>query len=100
LDYHKTFEEYIRVKKSYFDQLPTHAFAITNSDDKHGSVMLQNSVAKKLTYSLKTTADFKGKIIDNSITGLQYANQRAGSNVQVDRRIQCIQSVGCLWLLQ
>ncbi|MEY2586686.1 MAG: hypothetical protein RLY11_535 [Bacteroidota bacterium] len=70
LDYHKTFEEYIRVKKSYFDQLPTHAFAITNSDDKHGSVMLQNSVAKKLTYSLKTTADFKGKIIDNSITGL------------------------------
>jgi UDP-N-acetylmuramoyl-L-alanyl-D-glutamate--2,6-diaminopimelate ligase len=70
LDYHRTFDEYIRVKKSFFDQLPTNAFAITNADDKRGMVMLQNTLAKKLTYSLKTVADFKGKILDNSLNGL------------------------------
>lgn len=70
LDYHKTFEEYVRVKKYYFDQLTNKAFVITNLDDKNGSVMLQNTSAKKYGYSLKTAADFKGKIIDNSITGL------------------------------
>ena len=70
LDYHKTFDEYIRVKKSWFDTLPSSAFAISNADDKRGMVMLQNTVAKKHYYSLKTMADFKGKILDNSITGL------------------------------
>lgn len=70
LDYHKTFDEYIRVKKSFFDNLPKTAFAITNLDDKRGSVMLQNTVAKKLTYSLRTLADFKGKILENGLTGL------------------------------
>jgi len=70
LDYHKTFEEYIRVKKSWFDQLPQHAFAISNADDKRGVVMLQNCVAKKYLYSLKTMADFKGKILENSLIGL------------------------------
>ena len=70
LDYHKTFDEYIRVKKSWFDTLPSSAFAISNADDKRGMVMLQNTVAKKYYYSLKTMADFKGKILDNSITGL------------------------------
>ncbi len=70
LDYHKTFDEYIRVKKSWFDALPSSAFAISNADDKRGMVMLQNTVAKKYYYSLKTMADFKGKILDNSITGL------------------------------
>ena len=70
LDYHKTFNEYIRVKKSWFDGLPLTAFAISNADDKRGRVMLQNSNAKKYFYSLKTLADFKGKILDNSITGL------------------------------
>jgi len=70
LDYHKTFDEYIRVKKSWFDALPSSAFAISNADDKRGMVMLQNTVAKKHYYSLKTMADFKGKILDNSITGL------------------------------
>ena len=70
LDYHKTFDEYIRVKKSWFDGLPLTAFAISNADDKRGRVMLQNSNAKKYFYSLKTLADFKGKILDNSITGL------------------------------
>jgi UDP-N-acetylmuramoyl-L-alanyl-D-glutamate--2,6-diaminopimelate ligase len=70
LDYHKTFDEYIRVKKSWFDNLPPSAFAISNADDKRGAVMLQNTVAKKYFYSLKTMADFKGKILDNSLTGL------------------------------
>jgi len=70
LDYHKTFDEYIRVKKSWFDSLPSSAFAISNADDKRGAVMLQNTVAKKYFYSLKTMADFKGKILDNTLEGL------------------------------
>ncbi|MBS1733696.1 MAG: UDP-N-acetylmuramoyl-L-alanyl-D-glutamate--2,6-diaminopimelate ligase [Bacteroidetes bacterium] len=73
LDYHKTFEEYIRVKKSWFDALPRSAFAISNADDKRGTVMLQNTAAKKYFYSLKTMADFKGKILDNSLSGLHLA---------------------------
>lgn len=71
LDYHKTFDEYIRVKKSFFDNLSSSAFAISNADDKRGMIMLQNTPAKKYYYSLKTVADFKGKILDNSLTGLQ-----------------------------
>lgn len=70
LDYHKTFDEYIRVKRSWFDGLPSSAFAISNIDDKRGAVMLQNTAAKKYYYSLKTMADFKGKILENSLTGL------------------------------
>ncbi|HTC01514.1 MAG TPA: UDP-N-acetylmuramoyl-L-alanyl-D-glutamate--2,6-diaminopimelate ligase [Ferruginibacter sp.] len=70
LDYHKTFDEYIKVKKSFFEKLPSTAFAISNADDKRGTVMLQNTVAKKYFYSLKTMADFKGKILDDSLTGL------------------------------
>ena len=70
LDYHKTFDEYIRVKKSFFDALSSTAFAISNADDKRGMVMLQNTNAKKYYYSLKTVADFKAKILDNSLTGL------------------------------
>ncbi len=70
LDYHKTFDEYIRVKKSFFDALPSSAFAISNADDKRGAVMLQNTHAGKYLYSLKTLADFKGKIIENSLSGL------------------------------
>jgi len=70
LDYHKNFDEYIRVKKSFFDGLSSSAFAISNADDKRGTVMLQNTNAKKYYYSLKTVADFKGKILDNSLTGL------------------------------
>jgi len=70
LDYHKAFDEYIRVKKSWFDELPASAFAISNADDKRGAVMLQNCQAKKQFYSLKTMADFKGKILDNSLEGL------------------------------
>lgn len=70
LDYHKTFDEYIRVKKSFFDSLPPDAFAITNADDKRGLVMLQNTAAHKYYYSLKTMADFKGRILENGLTGL------------------------------
>jgi UDP-N-acetylmuramoyl-L-alanyl-D-glutamate--2,6-diaminopimelate ligase len=70
LDYHNTFEEYIRVKKLFFDSLPSTAFAITNADDKRGMVMLQNTHAKKYSYSLKTMADYKGKILENNLTGL------------------------------
>jgi UDP-N-acetylmuramoyl-L-alanyl-D-glutamate--2,6-diaminopimelate ligase len=70
LDYHKNFDEYIRVKKSFFDGLPSSAFAMSNADDKRGMVMLQNTNARKYYYSLKTVADFKGKILENSLTGL------------------------------
>lgn len=70
LDYHKTFDEYIRVKKAFFDSLPSSAFALSNADDKRGTVMLQNTNAKKFYYSLKTLVDFKGKILENGLTGL------------------------------
>ena len=70
LDYHKTFDEYIRVKKSFFDSLPSDAFAISNADDKRGQVMLQNTHAHKYLYSLRTMAEFKGKILENRLTGL------------------------------
>ena len=70
LDYHKTFDEYIKVKKKFFDGLSSNAFAISNLDDKRGAVMLQNTAAKKYYYSLKQPADFKGKILENAFTGL------------------------------
>ncbi|MDB5199812.1 MAG: UDP-N-acetylmuramoyl-L-alanyl-D-glutamate--2,6-diaminopimelate ligase [Chitinophagaceae bacterium] len=70
LDYHKTFDEYIKAKKKFFDELSASAFAISNADDKRGAVMLQNTRAKKYFYSLKTMAEFKGKILENSLTGL------------------------------
>lgn len=70
LDYHKTFDEYIRVKKAFFDGLSSDAFAISNADDKRGPVMLQNTAAHKYFYSLRTLADFKGKIIENALSGL------------------------------
>jgi UDP-N-acetylmuramoyl-L-alanyl-D-glutamate--2,6-diaminopimelate ligase len=71
LDYHQTFEEYIRAKKLFFDNLPKNAFALVNADDKRGNVMVQNTKAKTYTYALRTTADFKARILDNSIQGLQ-----------------------------
>lgn len=70
LDFHGTFDHYIRAKKGFFDQLPASAFALTNVDDKRGLVMLQNTVARKETYSLKTLATFKGKVIADSLFGL------------------------------
>lgn len=70
LDYHKTFDEYIRVKKMFFDSLSKKAFALTNVDDKRGMVMLQNTKAHKCTYSLRTPSDYKGKVLENNLTGL------------------------------
>nr|WP_315150663.1 UDP-N-acetylmuramoyl-L-alanyl-D-glutamate--2,6-diaminopimelate ligase [uncultured Flavobacterium sp.] len=70
LDYHPTFAEYRDVKKSFFDHLPNTAFALTNSDDKNGLVMLQNTSARKLTYALKTYADYKAQILENQLSGL------------------------------
>ena len=70
LDYHNTFAEYIRVKKAFFDGLNKDSFAITNADDKNGLVMLQNTSAKKRSFALKTPADFKGKVIENVLSGL------------------------------
>lgn len=71
LDYHKTFENYIKAKKKFFDDLGSDAFALVNADDKRGMVMLQNTKAKKQTFGLKKMVDFKGKIITNSIEGLE-----------------------------
>ncbi|MFK5957657.1 MAG: UDP-N-acetylmuramoyl-L-alanyl-D-glutamate--2,6-diaminopimelate ligase [Lutibacter sp.] len=70
LDYHKTFKGYRDVKKSFFDGLSKSAFALVNIDDKNGAVMLQNTVAKKHSYALKTMADFKAKILENQFSGL------------------------------
>jgi UDP-N-acetylmuramoyl-L-alanyl-D-glutamate--2,6-diaminopimelate ligase len=70
LDYHSSFAEYRDVKKSFFDNLPKSAFAVVNADDKNGMVMLQNTVAKKLTYALKTYADYRVQILENQLSGL------------------------------
>lgn len=70
LDYHKTFKEYINVKKRFFDELPKGAFALTNEDDKNGLVMLQNTKAKKRTSSLKSMSDYKAKVLENQFSGL------------------------------
>lgn len=69
LDYHKTFDAYLAAKKSFFDMLPAEAFALTNIDDKVGEVMLQNTRAKKLSYSLRAMADFRGRIIESHLDG-------------------------------
>jgi UDP-N-acetylmuramoyl-L-alanyl-D-glutamate--2,6-diaminopimelate ligase len=71
LDYHKTFKEYIRAKKLFFDALPATAFALANADDRNGMVMLQNTHARKYTYGLKAMADFRGKVLEDEFTGLQ-----------------------------
>ena len=71
LDYHKTVENYLKAKKKFFDDLPASAFALTNADDKAGLVMLQNTAARKLTYSLRTVADFKGKILESHFEGTE-----------------------------
>lgn len=69
LDYHKTMDNYLNAKKAFFDNLPGEAFALTNIDDKNGLVMLQNTKAEKLTYSLRTSADFKGRILESHFEG-------------------------------
>ena len=71
LDYHKTFEAYRDCKKRFFDTLPANAFAISNIDDRNGSIMLQNTSAHKVTYSCRTLADFNCKIVEESIDGME-----------------------------
>ncbi len=70
LDYHPTFAHYRDVKKSFFDHLTKNAFALTNIDDKNGLIMLQNTSARKLTYALKSYADYKAQILENQLSGL------------------------------
>ncbi|HEY2581845.1 MAG TPA: UDP-N-acetylmuramoyl-L-alanyl-D-glutamate--2,6-diaminopimelate ligase [Mucilaginibacter sp.] len=79
LDYHKTFDSYLKAKKTFFDELPANAFALTNTDDKNGKVMLQNTKAHKKTYGLKSMADYKAKILENQFEGLllQIDNEEA-----------------------
>jgi UDP-N-acetylmuramoyl-L-alanyl-D-glutamate--2,6-diaminopimelate ligase len=71
LDFHGTFDNYIKAKKGFFDMLPKTAFALTNGDDRNGKVMLQNTAASKYSYSLKNIGNFKGKVIDCGLFGLQ-----------------------------
>ena len=70
LDYHKTFAEYIKAKKAFFDGLPKESFAVTNIDDKNGLVMVQNTAAGKITFSNRSVADFKCKVIENHFDGM------------------------------
>jgi len=70
LDYHLTMKNYIGAKKKFFDQMSSDSFALTNADDKNGLVMLQNTKAKKLTYGLRTMADYKVKILESTVEGL------------------------------
>lgn len=70
LDYHKTFDEYLKTKKRFFDELNENAIAITNIDDKNGNVMLQNTKAQKKSYALKTMADFQGKLLEVDFNGM------------------------------
>lgn len=70
LDYHLTFENYLKAKKSFFDELPANAFALTNADDKNGKIVLQNCKAKKYDYSVERMADFKAKVLENHFEGM------------------------------
>jgi len=70
LDFHKTFDAYLKAKKAFFDSLDKSAFALVNADDKNGKVMLQNTAAHKKTYALKNDADFKARILENQFSGL------------------------------
>lgn len=70
LDYHKTVENYLKAKKKFFDDMPKSAFSLTNLDDKNGLVMLQNTKSRKMTYSLRSLADFKGKVLESHVEGM------------------------------
>lgn len=82
LDYHKTFENYLKAKKTFFDGLPKTAFALTNIDDKNGMIMVQNTKAKVATYSLRTLCDFKGKVLEDGFDGMLMDINNREVNVQ------------------
>ena len=82
LDYHKTFENYLKAKKAFFDGLPKTAFALTNADDKNGLVMVQNTKAKVYTYSQRTLCDFKGKVLEDGFEGMLMDINNREVNVQ------------------
>ena len=82
LDYHKTVENYLKAKKAFFDALPKTAFALTNLDDKNGKVMVQNTKAKVVTYSLRTLSDFKGKVLEDGFEGMLMDINNREVNVQ------------------
>lgn len=86
LDYHKTFENYLKAKKAFFDNLPKTAFALTNADDKNGSVMVQNTKAKIATYSLRTLCEFKGKVLEDGFEGML---------MDINNREVNVQFIGC-----
>ena len=82
LDYHKTVDAYLKAKKMFFDNLPSDAFALTNIDDKVGDVMLQNTRAKKYSYSLRSMSDFKARVIENRLDGttVSFDNREVETN--------------------
>lgn len=82
LDYHKTFENYLKAKKAFFDSLPSGSFAITNIDDRNGEVMLQNTKADKYTYSVQSMADFKARILESHFEGMMLEINREEVAVQ------------------
>ena len=82
LDYHKTFENYLKAKKMFFDNLPKTAFALTNADDKNGLVMTQNTKAKVYTYSLRSLCNFKGKVLEDGFEGMLMDINNREVNVQ------------------
>lgn len=101
LDYHKTVENYLKAKKAFFDGLPKTAFAITNADDKNGMVMVQNTQAKIATYSLRTLADFKGKVLEDGFEGMLMDINNREVNVQFIGRFNAsnllaVYSTACL----
>ncbi len=86
LDYHKTFAEYIRAKKSFFDALPKSAFALVNADDRNGEVMLQNTKASRYTLSLQRMADFRAKVVEMMVEGME---------LRIDNKEVWVQFLGC-----
>ena len=85
LDYHKTVDNYLKAKKTFFDNLPKSAFALTNADDKNGLVMTQNTKAKVYSYSLRNLSDFKAKVLEDSFEGML---------LEMDRKEICVQFIG------
>lgn len=101
LDYHKTFENYLKAKKAFFDGLPKTAFALTNADDRNGLVMTQNTKTKVATYSLRSLADFKGKVLEDGFEGMLLDINNREVNVQFIGRFNAsnllaVYSAACL----